>query len=212
MHAQHAQSGVRQKEIIRAALDCFTELGFNETTMADICLRSNASNGSVYHHFKSKEQLASAVYLEGIREYQMGLLGDLEKEHRASRGISAMIRYHLNWVARNPAWSQFLFQRRHDSFLAVTEEAINTLNKEFAQRIWGWFARHIKAGSVRKLPLDIIIAVVLGPCQEYARLYLSGKAHTKMDEAVREMSRTAWAALVRRKIYSPSIKGGNYED
>ncbi len=199
MHARHAQSGVRQKEIITAALDCFTELGFNETTMADICLRSNASNGSVYHHFKSKEQLASAVYLEGIREYQAGLLKDLEKEHHAARGISAMIRYHLNWVARNPAWSRFLFQRRHESFLAVTEEAINTLNKDFARRIENWFARHIKAGTIRKLPLDIMIAVILGPCQEYVRLYLSGKAHTGTDEAVREISRAAWAALARGK-------------
>ncbi len=195
----HAQSGFRQKEIIKAALDCFTEMGFNETTMADICLRSKASNGSVYHHFKSKEQLASAVYLEGIREYQTGLLGDLDKEHYATRGITAMIRYHLNWVARNPEWSRFLFQRRHESFLAVTEEAINALNKDFARRIENWFARHIKAGSIRKIPLDIMIAVILGPCQEYARLYLSGKAHTRMDEAVREISRAAWAALARKR-------------
>ena len=64
----------RRREIIDAALACFTEAGFLATTMDDIRRRAEASNGSVYHHFKSKEQLAAAVYLTAISEYQVGLV------------------------------------------------------------------------------------------------------------------------------------------
>jgi len=40
--------------------------------MADIRVRARASIGSIYHHFRSKEQLAAALYVEGLRDYQEG--------------------------------------------------------------------------------------------------------------------------------------------
>jgi AcrR family transcriptional regulator len=195
IHATHSSSAERRKEIIQAALRCFSELGYSETNMSDICDRANASTGSVYHHFKSKEQLAAAVYLDGIGEYQAGLIKNLEKEREASRGIGSIIRYHITWVARNPEWSRFLFQKSHDSFLAGTDEQLNALNKNFAQKIMCWFSRYAEGGTVRRLPWDIVIVIVLGPCQEYARLYLSGKACSKTEQAIRDLSSAAWKAL-----------------
>ncbi len=73
-NSKHTTTAARRTEIIRAALACFTELGFTPTGMVDIRRKSNASTGSIYHHFKSKEQLAAEVYLEGIRDYQEGFV------------------------------------------------------------------------------------------------------------------------------------------
>jgi AcrR family transcriptional regulator len=195
MESTHANSPSRKHEIIIAALNCFTDLGYNETTMQDICTRSKASNGSVYHHFKSKEQLAAEVYLEGIAEYQSGLLNDLEKQEDAYRGIRAIVRFHLTWVARNPDWARYLFQKRHFTFLIGTEQRFNILNKEFVQRILKWFTRHIESGAIRRMPWDVMIAILLGPCQEFARLYLSGKAYTKIEKATTELADSAWLSL-----------------
>ena len=55
----------RRQAILDAALACFTNKGFTETTMEDIRIRSGASTGSIYHHFSNKEMLARALYLEG---------------------------------------------------------------------------------------------------------------------------------------------------
>lgn len=197
--APHAGSAVRRKDIIQAALGCFSELGYSNTAMTDICKRSRASTGSVYHHFKSKEQLAAAVYLDGIREYQAGLLKSMERERDARRGIAAIIGYHLGWVAQNREWSRFLFQKRHEAFLSGTDHEFNALNKHFAETIMKWFSRRIEDGSIRRLPWDVIIAIVLGPCQEYARMYLAGKSYTKAEEAVRSLSAAAWRALANTK-------------
>ena len=195
VNTTHSQSVKRKKEIIQAALKCFSELGYTETNMADICKQARASSGSVYHHYKSKEQLAAAVYLDGINEYQAGLIKNLEKEREASRGISSIIRYHITWIVKNQEWSQFLFQKRHYSFLEDADEQLNILNKNFFQKITRWFSRHIEKGTIRLFPWDIIIAIVMGPCQEYARLYLSGKTCSKIEPAVRDLSSAAWKAL-----------------
>ena len=76
---QYAGTESRRKQIILTALACFVEMGFVDTTMEDIRVRSKSSNGSIYHHFKSKDQLAAAVYLEGIIDYQEGMAAELEK-------------------------------------------------------------------------------------------------------------------------------------
>jgi AcrR family transcriptional regulator len=193
--SRHAASSKRTSDIIQAALACFTELGFNNTSMADICTRANASTGSVYHHFKSKELLAAAIYLEGIETYQSGLLKILEKENDPFKGISSVIEYHLKWVQNNPEWSQFLFQKRHSSFLMETEDTLLTLNKKFIQGISGWFKCHITSGIIRPLAWDMLISLLLGPCQEYTKLYMSKKAVTEIDKAVHELSLAAWRSL-----------------
>lgn len=192
----HETSKKRTSDIIQAALECFTELGFNDTSMADICTRADASIGSVYHHFKSKEQLASAVYLEGIEVYQSGILKIFEKEENAFKGISSVIEYHLRWIDKNTDWAQFLFQKKiHSSVISETEEKLLNLNKIFVNKTLDWFKLHITAGTIRPLSWDLLIALLLGPCQEYTKLYLTKKTSTKIDDAVRELSLAAWRSL-----------------
>lgn len=195
INATHSRSVHRKNEIVQAALKCFSKLGYSKTNMSDICSMANASTGSVYHHYKSKEHLAAAVYIDGISEYQAGLVKSLEKEREASRGISSIIRYHITWIVRNPERAQFLFQKRHYSFLEGVDEQLKTLNINFITKIMEWFSLHIKEGTIKPLPWDLIFAIVLGPCQEYARLYLSEKTCSKSEQAIRELSSAAWQAV-----------------
>jgi len=191
----HGKTEKRQRGILDAALACITERGFHGTSIADICEKSGSSVGSVYHHFGGKEQIAAELYLEGIRDYQYGLLASLEAETDAGKGTRAIIGFHLFWVRDNPDLARFLFHNRHEPFMKGTEENISALNREFTERISRWFAPHIKNGQIRKMGWDMYIAVLLGPCQEYARLYLSGKSFSDMDTAVREIADAAWRAL-----------------
>src|SRR6266566_5134063 len=72
------RSAGRRSRILEAALACFNERGFTATTIEEICQRSGASVGSVYHHFGGKEGLAAALYVEGLRGYQRGFRDVLE--------------------------------------------------------------------------------------------------------------------------------------
>lgn len=194
-NSRHAKTPLRRKEIIEAALACFTELGFAQTSMADIRRRSNASTGSIYHHFKSKEHLAGEVYLEGIKDYQEGFLAVLEAEHSARNGIFAVIRYHLQWVSEHPDWTRYLFQKAHAAFVASAADVFAGLNAEFMKRCARWLGGHVKAGTVRRLPPDMYVAILLGPLMEYTRLYLAGQTCTPLDHAMQELASAAWTCL-----------------
>ncbi|HPI92541.1 MAG TPA: TetR/AcrR family transcriptional regulator [Deltaproteobacteria bacterium] len=191
----HASTESRRRDIILAALKCFSEIGFSVTSMEDIRRQSGASTGSIYHHFKGKEQLAAEVYLEGIREYQAGLIEIFQSSRDAKEGIRALIEHHLKWVETNAQWSRYLFQMRHSDFLASTESDISGMNRDLAGSASEWFSRHIGAGKLRKLPQDIYMSLILGPCMEHTRQYLSGHAVTGTDRAVDELAEAAWRAL-----------------
>jgi len=185
----------RKRLIIETALSCFTELGLDRTNMEDIRKRSGASTGSIYHHFKSKEQLAAEVYLEGIWRYQEGFLSAIEDKADAREGIHAVVRYHLAWVEDNPHWARFLFQQRRAEFMDATEGEFSQINADFFGRASLWFGRHVRAGTFRRLPADLYVALLLGPCQEYTRMYLAGRARTKPDEIADELAEAIWRAI-----------------
>ena len=193
--ATHSQSESRRKEIILAALACFTEQGINETSITDIRRRSKASVGSIYHHFGNKEQLARTVYLEGIRDYQAGLADVLERYQDAREGVFAIVRYHLEWAKQNPEWTRFLFQKRHADFMSSTEKEFKEMNVDFARRIASWFQKHVRAGALKLLPPDLYPCILLGPCQEFLHHYLATHTVTSLDTAAREFGKAAWQAL-----------------
>ncbi|MGC9325906.1 MAG: TetR/AcrR family transcriptional regulator [Desulfomonilia bacterium] len=194
---RHAGTESRRRDIIHAALECFSTIGITQTSMSDIRTRSLASTGSIYHHFKSKDMLASEVYLEGIREYQAGILSSLEQEPGAREGITAMISFHMKWVEENRVWSRYLFQYRHASFMAASEEHIERLNRDFVRRVSAWFDSHVLQGVFRVLPPDIYVSLILGPCMEYARQYLSGQTLTGIDQAIAVISDAIWRSLCK---------------
>jgi AcrR family transcriptional regulator len=194
-NSKHAKTPSRRQEIILGALACFTELGFAQTRMADIRRRSNASTGSIYHHFKSKEQLAVEVYLEGIRDYQEGFLAVLEEQQSARDGISAVIRYHLQWVSEHPDWTRYLFQKADATLMASAKDVFAGLNAEFMRRCARWLGLHVIAGTVRRLPPDMYVAILLGPLMEYTRLYLAGQTCTPVHHAMKELASAAWNCL-----------------
>lgn len=163
--------------------------------MEDIRIRSKASNGSIYHHFKSKDQLAAAVYIEGIIDYQAGLVDELKKHPQAREGIYAIVRYHLQWVSEHVEWSRYLFQMRYAGFMASTEDSIKAENKKFAREFWTYFSRHIKDGTLRSLTIELYISLILGPCQEFTRYLLSRHVDTELNTAMVEIAEAAWQAL-----------------
>jgi AcrR family transcriptional regulator len=192
---RQARSEVRRQQIVATALVCFTELGFSETTMEVIRRRSGASTGSIYNLFGSKEELAAAVYLEGLRHYQSGFVEALSKNRAAQAGVKAVVRYHLGWVEEHPDWAGYLFQMRRADFMAAATVDIKKLNQEFMKNVAAWFRPHINSGFIRRLPVDLYPALILGPCQEFAREWLAGSARTEIKTASRKIANAVWRAV-----------------
>ena len=186
----------RRSEILEAALACFTEKGYGATTMADVRRASGASIGSIYHHFSSKEELAAALYVEGLRDYQRGVVAVLHEHPDAEAGVRALVRHHLGWVAANPDLARYLLSSREAEVAEATSGPLRELNRAFFAEIEAWLEPHRDAGRIRRLPFDVHHAILIGPSQELARLWLAGRTTSDLDAAAAgHLAAAAWNAL-----------------
>lgn len=62
---RQARSEVTRQKIIYAAVDVFTHVGYDATSLSDIIDRVGFTKGALYYHFDSKESLARAIVTEG---------------------------------------------------------------------------------------------------------------------------------------------------
>ena len=185
----------RRDAILEAALDCFASYGFAKSTMDDIRVRAGASTGSLYHHFKSKEQLAAELYIEGVRRYQQGLSRELGRHDGAEAGIRGVVHHYLRWVERHPRWARYLSQSREAEFVAATEPAMRELNSSIRRRFADWVRPFVEAGEVQDLPGDLYVALLVGPVQTYTRMRQSGRARTDLVTAREVLAKAAWKSI-----------------
>jgi AcrR family transcriptional regulator len=185
----------RRRAILAAALDVFTRTGFAAATMEDVRAAAGASTGSVYHHFRSKEQLAAALYVDALRDYQAGVVTVLGAGH-PKRIVRAIVAHHLRWVECRPAHARWLLDMgRQAELVAATEAEVRALNQAFAARLLAWMAPHVERRTLRALPAELCFAILVGPAQVFTRMWLAGTARVSMAQAIRTLGDAAWAGL-----------------
>ena len=61
-----ATKAARRAQIIEAAISCFLEKGYTNTSMSDIIKASGLSSGSIYSHFSGKEDIINTAINERL--------------------------------------------------------------------------------------------------------------------------------------------------
>ena len=59
-----ASEAVRRQDLIRATLDCISELGLRGATVREIAARAGVTPGLIRHYFSSKDQMLQDAYRE----------------------------------------------------------------------------------------------------------------------------------------------------
>lgn len=185
----------RRRDILDAALACFVAKGLVATTIEEIRRAAGASIGSVYHHFDSKDDLAAALYVEGLRDYQKGAVAELHAHPVAEEGVKAAVVHHLRWVMGHNDLAYFIFSMGGLHSPGPHADELRGLNQAFFSEYRRWLTRHIRTGEIRKIPPDLYYALWIGPAHELARHLVSGRVKTPWQQAADLLADAAWTAL-----------------
>ncbi len=96
-----AKSAISQKRVLDAAAKIFRDYGYAGTTMRAIADEADLKAGSIYYHYKSKDDLISEVLDIGIRAVTDSVQNALSVMPEAATGrerIVAAIRAHLTAI------------------------------------------------------------------------------------------------------------------
>jgi AcrR family transcriptional regulator len=178
-----------RNRLLDAALVRFAAETPVAVSLEDIRREAGVSVGALYHHFEDKTALVDALYVELTRRVQEMFLTELHAHPSPQEGIKAIVRLYLRWVSSNRAAAGLLLGHRPD------ERALRELNHRFFAEVRSWWETHVHYGALRPLPLDLVIALWVGPAQEYTRHWLAGQVK-RVPRAVAEvLADAAWNAL-----------------
>jgi AcrR family transcriptional regulator len=175
--------------LLAAALQKLASQSPAAVSLDDIRREAGVSVGALYYHFQDKEALIDTLYLELTREVQDDFLSELRTHRSAEEGVKAIVRYYLRWVSENQAPAKVLLGHRPD------RGELRDMNRHFFDGVLSWWQTHVHYAAVRALPLDVIIALWIGPAQEYTRHWLSGRGKRVPRTVEDVLADAAWTAL-----------------
>lgn len=171
-------------DLLAAGLAVFDRDGFEGATVAAIRTRAKASNGSFFHFFGSKKELAGTLFLEIIGRYHAAVLAALDEPCGAREGVARLIRAHLDWVANSRREARYLFEISRSEWSEEIRGAQRAQNSRLADAVERWRAPLIARGELLPMPATVFFSQLIGPAQIFCRAWLSGRDRADpMDQA-----------------------------
>ncbi len=87
----------KTRMIFEAAIDIFSERGFEKATMDEIAAKANVAKGTIYYHFKSKEELFVFLVEEGTELLREHVLAKLSEQMTATDKMRTIIHEQLTF-------------------------------------------------------------------------------------------------------------------
>jgi AcrR family transcriptional regulator len=169
--------GVRQ-DLLLAGLAVFDRDGFEGATVAAIRTRARASNGSFFHCFGSKKELAGTLFLEVLQTYHAAILAAIDPAMGAQDGIGRLIHAHLDWVVNNRREARYLFEISRSEWTEEVRDAQRARNARLGEGIEAWRAPLIARGELWPMTATLFFSQIIGPAQIFCRAWLSGRDHS----------------------------------
>src|SRR5437870_10281239 len=156
-----------REDLLAAGLAVFDREGFEGATVAAIRTRARASNGSFFHFFGSKKELAGTLFLEVLQRYQAAVLADLDASLNAQDGIGRLIRAHLDWVVNNRREARYLFEISRSEWAEEMRDAQRAENARFSEGIEHWRAPLVARGELLAMTPILFLSQIIGPAQMF---------------------------------------------
>lgn len=135
----------KKENILNAATRLFAEKGFKETTVAELSKMTGAAEGTIFHHFKSKED----IFMTILKLMKDGITQEF-KEYIASQTfdtgldmVEKVISFYLYLAAKNEDW--FLILHRNYPYELAKN---NAQCREHLEAIYNCFAEFFELAMI----------------------------------------------------------------
>ena len=164
-----------REDLLAAGLAVFDRDGFEGATVAAIRTRARASNGSFFHFFGSKKELAGTLFLEILARYHSAVIAAVDESCTAREGVARLIRAHLEWVVNSRREARYLFEISRSEWTEEIRGAQRAQNSRLAEAVQRWRAPLVERGELLPMSSSLFFSQIIGPAQIFCRAWLSGR-------------------------------------
>jgi AcrR family transcriptional regulator len=181
--------------LLDAAARVFVEHGYWGASMEQVRQAAGVSNGSLYHHFPTKSQLADALYVETLHDFHAQLLAPIARSASAEAGVKGMVRAHINWVLKNPGRASLLHKLKREGDVTDASAGVSSANAQAFAALRQWVHAQMESGEMREMPFYVWMAVAFSPAMSLTGRWVRD-ADSPVPQKVRAaLEHAAWMAV-----------------
>lgn len=185
-----------RERILAAALKLFVEQGYFNTNVPDLSRESKCSVGSIYHNFKNKEEVATALYDECISAFRRALDDSIKSKTDVKEIVTTLVAAFLQFSEVNYQLSKYIWLCRHNEFMTGIIKHPTMVGFDKLGRT---LTRALKAGvrdkKIRPLKANIMWSVLFGIPVGYVRDWFDGYNQVPPSQVAKELADACWRAL-----------------
>lgn len=182
------RKGTKEK-ILDASLKLFSEKGIRETTIKDIAREVGITEGAIYRHFKSKDEIVLGLFGLYSEEFYNRLISAVRSPISYREKFQLAVHTFLKFCFENPSAFKYL-----DLFHYLRAEDVKNFSPLPKDAVLELMEEGIREGFV-KIRKEYALAVFVGTLERIFLLVEAGLLEIK-NGSEEEIAGIIWKALV----------------
>ncbi len=166
-----------------AALSLFVTKGFYGTAVPEIAKQAKVAAGTIYHHFRSKEELVNVVFRKWKLAIAMRVQAKFPPEGTAQEQFHVIWQEMAALAMEHPEAFAFLDLHHHQSYLDDESRGVDEALKTFGAQ----FVRQAQArGELKPADPVLLMELIFGAFHGMIRAHWEGRvklSHASVDAA-----------------------------
>jgi AcrR family transcriptional regulator len=121
----------KKQQILNAALKLFVERGFHGTSTAEIAKTAGVATGTLFHHFKTKQELINSLYLYTKEQLLIAITIDYQESEQFKTNLKRLWLNFTHFGIENSDMFQFIIIFHSSPYItSLTKEQAETRFEE----------------------------------------------------------------------------------
>ena len=180
----------KRQHIHEAAMKLFVEKGIEGTTTREIAQAAKAGEGTMFRHYKSKEDLAWHLYHENLTSFMAKVEEGVAKAGTTKLKIRSMIADCFDLYETNPVLCSFLLLTEHSAAKRMGDDY-----KTPTSLLVDVIEEGRRKGEIRPMDPQLAAALVFGAAIRVPLFKYYKRVNRDLREMVDEVTDSVWKMI-----------------
>lgn len=186
-----------RETIITVAQNVFSRFGFRKTTMDEIAEASRKAKSSVYHYFKSKEEIFNIIVERESVEVRAEILRALDQAHTPEEKIRTYVLIRMREIHRLVNYYSAIKDEYLDHYPFI-EKIREAHDKEEVQRIKGILQEGVDKGVFAINDIDSLSYVFVVALKGLEHEWVRVKDFAEIEKTINSLTNHLLYGIIKR--------------
>lgn len=185
----------KKEQILKTALKLFIENGFEKTPTSLISKEANVATGTLFHHFKTKEDLINTLYLETKLEVMETMSAVVKETEGLQSKVQVLWFNFISWVLEHQNEYRFLVQFGESSLISNnTREHVEAAFQESK----AFLKDGLTDGTFYQLPLELLMKLLTSHIFTSCNYFIENPTHWDNVAFRERVFASCWSVLAEK--------------